>query len=235
MEGQCVTARRQADQWLRGELQITDRPSRAAGRNSREAMVHRFVLAAVLACAVAVASAQSPLQADADSLRAKLAFVGETENRPRDEDLRPVRTSFTDREVNAYLKVYGPTFLPHGLTDPQIVIGDPGRVTARGIVDLDAVRLSRQRDWLDPMNYMTGLLDFTATGVVTGSNGKGMALFESATLAGISVPKRIVQELVRYYTIGSEAPTGFDLDEPFELPANIQSIVFEPGRATIIQ
>jgi len=233
VEGQCVTAGREADHRLRSEIQITDRPNRTAGRNSREAMVHRFVLAAVLA--VAVASAQAPLQADAESMRAKLAVISETGDHPPDENLRPVRTSFTDREVNAYLEVYGPTFLPRGLTNPQIGIGDPGRVTARGIVDLDAVRLSRRRDWLDPMAYMTGLIGFTATGVVTGSNGKGVASFESATLAGISVPKSVVQELVLYYTTTSEAPNGFNLDEPFKLPANIQSVLFEPGRATIIQ
>ena len=198
-------------------------------------MLRRFVLAAVLASAVAVASAQAPSQADAESMRAKLAFIDETADRPRDENPRPVRTSFTDREVNAYLKVYGPTFLPHGLIEPQIDIGGPGRVTARGLVDLDAVRLSRQRDWLDPMAYLSGLLEFTATGVVTGSNGKAVTSFESATLAGISVSKSIVQELVRYYTTSPEWPNGFGLDEPVELPANIQSVLFEPGRATIIQ
>lgn len=196
---------------------------------------HRLVLTAVLACAVAPASAQPPLQAAADSMRAKLAFVSETGDRPPDRDLQPVRTSFTDSEVNAYLKVYGPIFLPQGLTELQIGIGDPGRVTVRGIVDLDVVRLSRQGDWLDPTSYMSGLLDFTATGIVTVSKGKGMALLESATLAGISVPKILVEELVRYYTAAPEAPNGLELDEPFELPANIQNVLFEPSRATIIQ
>lgn len=197
----------------------------------------RFRSAAVLTCAVAVAvvSAQAPSQADADSMRAKLAFVGETGDRLPDATLQPVRTSFTDREANAYLKVYGPAFLPLGLTDPQIEIAGLGRVTTRGLVDLDVVRLSRQRDWLDPLNYLSGLLEFTATGVVTGSSGKGVAVFESATLAGISVPKSIVQELLRYYTTTPEWPNGFDLDMPVELPANIQSVLFEPGRATIIQ
>ena len=202
---------------------------------ARELAVHRFVLAAALAYAVVVVSAQTPLQADADSMRAKVALIVETGDRPRDEVLRPVHTSITERELNAYLKLYGPTFLPHGLNDPQLGIGDAGRVIARGIVDLDAVRLSRQRDWLDPMAYMTGLLEFTATGVVSSSNGKGMASFESATLADISVPKSVVQELVRYYTTTPERPNGLNLDEPVELPANIQSILLELGRATIIQ
>jgi len=204
-------------------------------RNTCEGVVCRFASAAVLACIVVVASAQTSFQADADSLHAKLALVSETGDRPRDENLQPIRTSVTDREVNAYLKVYGPTFLPDGLNDPHIDFGGFGRLTTRGRVDLDAVRLSRRRDWLDPMNYMSGLVEFTATAVVTCSNGRGLASFESATLAGISVPKSIVQELVRYYTTSPAWPNGFNLDESVELPANIQSIEFDPGHATIIQ
>ena len=211
---------------------------REARKPAREALDCRLVLTTVLTvlvCGVAAVSAQAPLQADADSMRGKVELIVATGDRQRDEAIRPVHTSFTEQEVNAYLEIYGPTFLPQGLNDPQLGIGDAGRVVARGIVDLDAVRLSRQRDWLDPVAYLTGLLEFTATGVVSGSNGKGMVLFESATLAEISVPKNIVQELVRYYTTTPEKPNGFDLDEPVELPANIQSVLFEFGRATIIQ
>jgi len=208
---------------------------RQAPKHAGEATVCRFIWAAVLACVVAGALAQASSQADADSMRAKLVSIEETGNRPRDERLRPVLTPVSDREVNAYLTVYGPTFLPDGLTDPQIDIGDARRVSARGLVDLDAVRLSRQRDWLDPMNYMSGLLEFTATGVITSSNGIGVLTFESATLGGFSVPKSVVQELVRYYTTTPAWPNGFNLDEPVDLPANVQSVLLEPGLATIIQ
>src|SRR5690606_31128548 len=45
------------------------------------------------------------------------------------------RTSFTDREVNAYFEVYGPEVLPEGVVDPRITIEDGGRVGARAIVD----------------------------------------------------------------------------------------------------
>jgi hypothetical protein len=209
---------------------------RCARKNVGEApVVGRFVLAVLVATAVAAVSAQPSWQADADSMRAKVAFIIETGDRVRDEEPRPVRTSFTDLEVNAYLKVYGPTFLPRGVTDPQLDIGVPGRVIARGIVDLDAVRLSRQRDWLDPMGYMTGSLEFTAAAVVTGSNGIGVVSLESATLAGIQVPKSIVEELLRYYSTTPERPDGLRLDEPIDLPANIQSVFFEAGRATVVQ
>jgi hypothetical protein len=202
-------------------------------------MIRRLLSIAVLTCAIAIAVdvawAQLPIQADADRMHTKLALIVETGNRPRDEKLPPVRTAVTDREVYAYLKIYGPTFLPPGITDPQISIGDSGRVIGRGIVDLDAVRLARPRDWSDPLNYMTGLIDFAATVVFTSSNGEGSALIESVSLGGILVPLSVMQEFVRYYTTTPETPNGFNLDDPFELPANIQRVLFEPERAIVIQ
>jgi hypothetical protein len=211
--------------------------NRTVRKDARQVIVHHFVAVAVLTltCTVTVAIAQTSLQTDADSMRAKLVIISETGDRPADEELQPVHTVLIDREINAYLKLDGPTFLPDGLTDPEFDIGEHGRVTARGIVDLDVVRLSRQRDWLDPMAYLTGLLEFSATSVVTASDGTGVARFESATLGDISVPKNVVRELLRYYTTTPETPNGFDLDAPIELPANIQSVLFESGRATVIQ
>jgi hypothetical protein len=235
VQGQGVAMGGEVGQLMRSGRQIEARPSRSTRCRADEAMARCCVAGAVLVCAGAVAFAQSPFQTDADSAHAKLTLIDEAGERPRDQDLQPVRTSIADRELNAYLKVYGPTFLPQGLADPQVVIGDHGRVRASGFVDLDAVRLSRQRDWLDPMAYLTGLLPFTATGIVTGSNGTGVASFESATLADVSVPKSVIQELVRYYTTTPDTPNGLAFDEPVELPAKIQSLLFESGRVTVIQ
>jgi len=203
--------------------------------NSVGVIASRAVLGVVLAGIMELGSAQAPSLADADSMHGKLQLVSDIGARPHDEQPGSVHTAFSDREVNAYLKFYGPTFLPHGLTDPQIAIGDVGRVAVRGVVDLDVVRTARQRDWLDPLSYMGGLLDFTANGVIVSSNGRGIAVFESATLAGVAVPKNIAKELVRYFTATPELPNGLDIDESFDLPARIQSIFFEPGRATVIQ
>jgi len=51
----------------------------------------------------------------------------------------------------------------------------------------------------------------------------------------LAIPKRLLQEIVRFYTTTDERPDGFDIDAPFKLPANILSIVFERGSATTIQ
>jgi hypothetical protein len=199
-------------------------------------MLRHFLLL-MLSCGVTLgaATAQDFSRDEADSMAKKLAFIIETADRDRGRNAPPLRTSFTDREVNAYSSVYGPTFLPPGVTNPRLAIGDRGRVVARGIVDLGAVRRSRQRDWLDPLAYVNGSLEVVAAGVFAGADGLGVFQFESATVGGLAVPKSVLQELVRYYTTSDQMPAGFDIDAPFALPGNIRSISSESGRATIVQ
>ncbi|MEZ5317102.1 MAG: hypothetical protein R2752_06840 [Vicinamibacterales bacterium] len=174
-------------------------------------------------------------QADADSMNAKLSFIVETGEVPRPADAPPVQTAFTDREVNAYFRFYGPLFLPKGVQSPVVAIGDRGRLTARAIVDLDAVRTSQERGWLDPLAWVSGKLEVAAAGAVLGANGTGVFQFESATVGGVSVSKGVLQELVRFYTTSPDLPHGFDLDKPFALPAGIRSVGSRRGTATVVQ
>jgi hypothetical protein len=194
-----------------------------------------FSVIIVIAVVAAVAAAQELSRADAESMSAKLEFIIDIAESAREADAPPARTAFTDAEINAYLMHYGPTFLPPGVADPRVRVGDPGHVSARGVVDLDAVRRSRKRAWHDPLAYLTGALEVTATGIISAEDGVGVVQFESATVAGISVPQRVVQEIVRHYTVSPERPNGFGFDEPFELPANVRSVTFEHGRTTVVQ
>ena len=57
----------------------------------------------------------------------------------------------------------------------------------------------------------------------------------SATVAGVSVPKSILQELVTFYTRTADTPQGISLDDPFPLPAAIRQIDVGKGQATVIQ
>ena len=49
------------------------------------------------------------------------------------------------------------------------------------------------------------------------------------------VPKRVVQELLRYYTRTPDRPEGYGLDTPFELPAEIRSVTVGAERVTVTQ
>ena len=69
------------------------------------------------------------------------------------------------------------------------------------------------------MNYLTGRLPVTATGMLTTSNGVGRFELESARVSSIPVPKMLLQGIVSYYSRTPDNPSGISLDDPFALPA----------------
>jgi hypothetical protein len=173
---------------------------------------------------------------EADSMEQKLAAVeARSGARPARSIGAPVRTAFSEREINAYLRFKGQDLLPKGVVDPQVVIVGDRRVSGRAIVDLDAVRTSKERTWLDPAAYLSGLVEVRATGLLHTADGKGTFQLESATVGTLPIPKSLLQELVSYYSRSSELPGGFELDKPFELPAGIREVEIQRGTATVIQ
>jgi hypothetical protein len=183
----------------------------------------------------AAAHTQEPSRADADAMVTKLARVEAAAEAERSANAAPLRTTFTQDEIDAYLALEGPAFLPPGIATPRIALGDDDRVRARAIVDLDAVRRSRERSAFDPLAYLTGSLEVVAAGTIAASGGEGVIRYESATVGGITVPKTVAQELLRFYTSTPERPGGFAFDEPFELPANLKAVSVERGAVTVTQ
>lgn len=191
---------------------------------------------AILAVAVLGAgAAQEPSRVDADAMATKLARVVAAAEDARAANAPPQRTTFAEREINAYLALDGPDFLPPGIAMPRIELGDDARVQARAIVDLDAVRRSRERSLFDPLAYLTGAVEVVAVGRVEGSGGEGLIRYESATVAGVGVPQTVAQELLRFYTRTPERPRGFAFDEPFTLPAGLRAVSVERGAVTVTQ
>jgi hypothetical protein len=196
-------------------------------------MTRRFLLAVVLVIAGgAGAVGQDPLRRDADGMLRKLETI---DARAKRRPGPPLRTTFTDREVNAYFKVYGPAFLPDGVVDPQLAIDEGGRVRAKSLVDLSKIRDAKQRGWLDPLAYLSGSVEVTAAGTLKTAEGRGIFMLESATLGGITVPKTLLQELVSHYSRTPEQPAGVNLDSPFELPSRIRTVETGRGAATVVQ
>lgn len=178
---------------------------------------------------------QDAARADAASMAAKIEKIRAAVEHPRAPNAPPVRTAFTDREMNAYLAVEGPSFLPAGIEDPRFTAGAGGRVTARAIVDLNTVRLAQPGGFLNPLALLSGSVEVVATGTISADKGQGTAHFESGTIGGIPVPRAIVEQLLRFYTRTQERPQGFGLDSAFELPAGIRSVAVDAGRVTITQ
>jgi hypothetical protein len=205
-------------------------------RHSARAMRAVAALAvAIAALTGAAAHAQAPTRAEADAMATKLERVAAAAETPRPASARPLRTTFKEREINAYLALDGPEFLPPGIAMPEIALGDEGRVRARAIVDLDGVRRARERSLFDPLAYLTGSVEVVAAGRVEAAGGEGLIRYESATVGGVSVPKTVAQELLRFYTRTPERPRGFAFDEPFALPAGLRAVSAESGAVTVTQ
>ncbi|HUE87705.1 MAG TPA: hypothetical protein VMO26_16650 [Vicinamibacterales bacterium] len=146
------------------------------------------------------------------------------------------QTAVTEGEVNSYLRFSAGDKVPVGVTDPSIGIEGQGRLNGRAIVDLDVIRQKRSRGgWFDPMSYLTGRLPVTATGVLETHQGRGKFTLEAAAISGVPIPKALLQEIVSYYSRSSDFPNGINIDDPFDLPAEIRKIDVQPGRATIVQ
>jgi hypothetical protein len=201
-------------------------------------MSARRWLVAALALALSagsVAARQNLTKKDADQFSAKITRIL-ANSKVKTAAGAPARTTpLTDTELNSYFKFNAKEQIPVGIVEPTInAVGD-GRLTGRAFVDLDAVRKQKQRGWLDPLGYLSGKLPLTASGTLTTKDGVGRFALESAELSGVSVPKTLIQELLSYYSKTPENPSGINMDDPFELPANIREIRVGKAQATVVQ
>jgi hypothetical protein len=174
-------------------------------------------------------------KADGDRFQVKLSKIVALGNTPRGGKRAAQSTVVSDVEVTSYLRFHARDQVPVGIVDPVLNAQAEGIVAGRAIVDLDAVRKQKERGWLDPMGYLTGRLPLNVRGRLTTQNGVGRFILESAELSGMTVPKSLVQELLTFYSRTPEDPDGINMDDPFELPAQIREIRVTPGTATIVQ
>ena len=192
-------------------------------------------MAAAVAAAlgVCVRADTRPNRRDSETLKQKVAVINAHAERPTRQGLR---TTVTEGEVNAYLAYDAGTQIPAGVVEPSVTILGAGRLSGRAVVDLDAVRKSKNAtSFWDPMSYLTGRLPVTAAGTLKTSNGTGQFLLETAAIGGVPIPKLVLQEIVSYYSRTSSNPAGIGLDDRFALPARIREIQVERGQAIIIQ
>jgi hypothetical protein len=193
-------------------------------------------LLAVVLAGGALNAQDASMRRDAAAMEKKMAAITQRANVAAvGRGRSALRTVLTDREVNAYFKVNGKTFLPAGVVDPELQIGQSGRVQAKAVLDLDAALKPQNRSFFDPLAWLGGKAPVTASGTVRAANGHGVLQLESATISGVSIPKSVLQQLISYYTRTPDAPEGFDIDKPFELPANIQAVETAPGQAIVLQ
>lgn len=193
-----------------------------------------LVLVAIVAGAAQLAAQAGVSKVDATRFQGKLAQIEKAAATPR-KGAAARTTQVTDAEVNSYLRFLAGTQVPVGIVEPMLHAVGNGRVTGRAVVDLDAVRNQKKRDWTDPLRYLTGRLPVTAAGTLTTKDGVGRFVLESAEISGVTIPKSFLQELLSYYSRTPETPEGINMDEPFALPAAIREIRIGQGSAAIVQ
>ena len=193
----------------------------------------KLAVAMVVAGVLTTAAVANPSREQAAAFQKKLQQILLNSESRSD---RARQTVVTEGEVNSYLRFSAGDQLPVGVTDPVIGIEGQGRLNGRAIVDLDVIRQKRSSGgWFDPMSYLTGRLPVTATGVLQTQEGRGRFTLETAAISGVPIPKSFLQEIVSFYSRSSDFPTGINIDDPFDLPAEIQKIDTQQGRANIIQ
>jgi hypothetical protein len=185
----------------------------------------------------AVAAADVYTRADSTSMRLKIERIVEVERAaPRRQPQAGLTTQLTQREVNSYLRYDLASQVPVGIAEPVITIVGQGRLMGEALVDLDAVsRANPPKGFFDPMRLLTGRLPVRIQGVLATSRGTGRFSLEQASIAGVPVPKSVLQTLVTHYSKSEDNPNGVGLDDPFALPAMIREIRVEPGRAVVVQ
>jgi len=146
------------------------------------------------------------------------------------------KTLISEREVAAYLAFNGKDKIPRGLTNPEISMLGNGNLAGRVFVDIDEFKRQRgSGGFMDPLSYVSGQVPLTARGVLTSRDGRGQFQLGSAEILGVSLPRPIVQELVSFFSRTPEYPRGFNIDEPFNLPAKIRQVAVNQGEALIVQ
>jgi hypothetical protein len=150
--------------------------------------------------------------------------------------LQPKKTLISEREVASYLAFNGKDKIPRGLANPEISMLGNGNLAGRVFVDIDEFKRQRgSGGFMDPLSYVSGQVPLTARGVLTSRDGRGQFQLGSAEILGVPLPKPILQELVGFFSRTPEYPRGFNIDEPFNLPAKIRQVAVNQAEALVVQ
>ena len=201
----------------------------------------RFRTAVVLVLTLAVTIATATLQGaatasrqQADSLARKITQI--TQRGTQGPVTSARRTEVSEDEVNSWFEFRGRPYLPEGVSSPNVTMIGDGTMRGAVTVDLDALGKRRSKGgMLDLWSYLGGKVPVAVTGTLRAHDGRGQFEMKSAEVAGIPVPKALVQELVSVYASSPDDKKPISLDAPFELPARIRSIDVGRGQLVVVQ
>jgi len=175
----------------------------------------------------------SPAASPRDSAQAKIDRI--VENGAK-SPVPPQTTTFSEDEVNQLLRSRMDEIMPGGISDPRVKLVGNGVVVVRVVVDFDEYKRRRQRrSGLGPLALLTGKLPVTARGTLQTQEGQGRFRLEAAELNGIPLPPALVREMITALSRSRRNPDGYDIEQPFALPANIRTVAVNPQDAVVTQ
>jgi hypothetical protein len=196
----------------------------------------RSVLLLVLCLSTAPGAHQTASTAAAKDAASFLRKVDQIKANETPKRKGAVRTTIAEHELNGWLTVHAPEYLPAGVLNPTVTLEGQGRLSGRATVDLDAVKKQRQSGGLlDPWRLIGGQLPVTAAGILHTKDGVARIELLSATVSGVPVPKALLQEIVSYYSRTPEDPDGIGLDDSFPMAVGIREVAVDVRQATVVQ
>jgi hypothetical protein len=190
------------------------------------------VVLAVMAAAVTLHAAATASRQQADSLARKITQITQ---RGTQVKVASARTEVSEDEVNSWFVFRGRPYLPDGVTNPNVTMLGAGAMRGAVTVDLDALGKKRAKGGaLDLWSYLGGKVPVAVTGTLRARDGRGQFEMKSAEMAGLPVPKALVQQLLSMYTSSGD-DKALSMDASFELPAKIQSIDVGQGQLVVVQ
>jgi len=202
----------------------------------------RFRTAVVLVFALAVTTAAATLygaeasRQQADSLARKIMLITQRGAQTPAPAPGAKRTEVSEDEVNSWFVFRGRPYLPEGVTSPNVTMLGDGTMRGAAMVDLEALGKRKSGGGLlDIWSYLGGKVPVAVTGTLRARDGRGQFEMKSAEVAGVPVPKALVQELVSVYASSPDDKKPISLDSSFELPAKIRSIDVGRGQLVVVQ
>jgi hypothetical protein len=172
-------------------------------------------------------------EAAAGRMQQKLDAIVAHAAGPPKAKAQPLTTTLSEEELNSYFQYRMGAKIPRGVSQIRFQL-HAGRVTGEAMVDFDEVKASSNRP-IHPLldALLAGKRPVSGTGSFTSSNGSGVLHLEQVAIGNLSLSGALLDLLVRRFVLPRYPKAA--IDRPFQLPAGIDRLVIEEGRAIIYQ
>ncbi len=145
----------------------------------------------------------------------------------------PAPTVLSEDEINSYFQYKLGTRTPKGVSEIQLDL-HPDRPSGAAMVDFEQVKAASKKP-VNPLldHLLTGRKPISVAGRFTSSGGSGLFHLEQVSIGGLTLKGYLLDLVVRSFVLPRYPQVA--IGRPFELPANIEQITVEEGRARIVQ